>query len=199
LPDVLLEARAVELAVRPLEAGVSGDPLGNLGVRDAEPQRPGALVEGGLGDELADDQAIEAACTRLFHADRLASLTAELLQPVIVDLAELLDADLGIPDLGEGRAAEAAENVADPPDREAEGQEADHGKHDALAEPAGRGFAQTSKHERTVLYRKPKRPANRLRRPYHRERHRAPQHMRLTAAARRRKPGAALASAPALC
>ena len=98
-----------------------------------------------------DDLAVEAERARLVQGDRAAELAAELLQPVIVDLAELLDRDLGAPDLGDRRAAEAAENVADPPDREAEDKEADHGDHDDLAEPVGRGFAETSKHERTVL------------------------------------------------
>jgi len=45
-----------------------------------------------------------------------------------------------------------AENIADPPDREADDQEADHGGHHDLAEPVGRGFSQTSKHERVLSF-----------------------------------------------
>ena len=68
-------------------------------------------------------------------------LCQDLLQPLIVDLAELFDADLGIPDLGERRAAEAAENVADSPNGETDDQEAHDGGHHRLAEPIGRGFS----------------------------------------------------------
>ena len=39
VPDHLLEAQAVELAVRPLEGGIGGDPLGNLRVGNPKPQR----------------------------------------------------------------------------------------------------------------------------------------------------------------
>ena len=106
----------------------------------------GLLVEHDFGDELADHLAVDAERARLLHGELAAELAAELLQPIVVDLAELLDRDLGVADLGDGRTAEAAENVADAPDREAEHQKADDGGHDDLAEPVGRGFAETSKH-----------------------------------------------------
>ena len=65
-----------------------------------EPQRPDALVEGEFGDHLADDLPVEPERARLLERDRPADLTADLLQPLVVDLAELLDADLGTADLG---------------------------------------------------------------------------------------------------
>ena len=146
LPDDVAEAGAVELAVDRLECRIAGDALGDFRIGDAQPQRLRALVQDDLGDEFADDGAVVAARACLLHAERLTEATTELLQPIIVDLAELLDGDLGAADLGEGGAAKAAKNVADSPDREADHEEADHGGHDDLAEPVGRGFAQTSKH-----------------------------------------------------
>ena len=68
-------------------------------------------------------------------------MARKLLQPIIVERAELLDRDLGAPDLGHGRAAEAAENVADAPNREADDQEAHDGGHHRFAEPIGRGVS----------------------------------------------------------
>ena len=65
---------------------------GDLGVGDAEPQLARPLVERGLGDELAEHLPVEAERARLVGRDRPAELAAELLQPVVVELAELLDA-----------------------------------------------------------------------------------------------------------
>ena len=87
---------------------------------DAEPHLLRLLVERGLGDQLAEQLAVETERARLIRRDRTAELAAELLQAVVVDLAELLDRDFGAADLGDRGAAEAAENVADAPDREAE-------------------------------------------------------------------------------
>src|SRR5262249_23004603 len=65
-------------------------------------------------------------------------------------VAELIDRDLGASDLGHGVDTETAENIADAPDSEADDQKPDHRRHDDLAEPIGRGFSQTSKHERYI-------------------------------------------------
>jgi hypothetical protein len=85
---------------------------------------PGALVERGVRDQLAEHLAVEAEGARLIHRDGSPDLTAELLQPIVVNRAELLDTDLGIPHFGERGAAEAAENVTDAPDGEAEREQA---------------------------------------------------------------------------
>jgi len=79
---------------------------------------------------------VDAQRAGLFERDRTPDLTAKILQPVGIELAELLDRDLGLPNLGERGAAEAAEDVADPPDREADHQHGDHNPHDGFADPA---------------------------------------------------------------
>ena len=56
----LLEAGAVELAVQSLEARIVHDLARDLGVRDVEAKLARALVEGGFGDELADELLVEA-------------------------------------------------------------------------------------------------------------------------------------------
>ena len=151
LPDGLLEAHAVELTARRLEAGIGGDAFGDLGVGHLETQVADLLVEHDLGDQLGDHLAVDPERTRLIHRELPAELAAELLQAVIVNLAELLDRDLGMANLGDGRTPKAAEHVADAPDRETEHEKAHHGGHDDLADPVGRGFAETSKHAPTVL------------------------------------------------
>ena len=105
------------------------------------------LVERGFGDHLAEQLPVEAQRPGLVGQDRPVQLAAELLQPVLVELAELLDADFGAADLGDGRRAEAAENVADAPDAEADGDQAEDHAHDGAADPIGGGFVNTSKHE----------------------------------------------------
>ena len=61
--------------------------------------------------------------------------------------AERIDADFGAADLGDGRGAEAAEDVADPPDREADRDQAQDHAHNDAADPIGGRFLNTSKHE----------------------------------------------------
>jgi len=75
----------------------------------------------------------EGACLVLGQGS--AELAAELLQLVGIDLAELVDRDVGMADLGQRRLAESAENIRDAPNAEAHDQYAhDHG-HNGLAEP----------------------------------------------------------------
>src|SRR5205823_4794709 len=152
------ETLAIELTAGPPERGIVGDLLGHLGVRQRETERTGALIEHDLGDELPDDKTVEPNRSRLFRRDRPAELAGILLQSFVVEIAELLDRDLGAADLRNRGAAEAAENIADPPDREADDQEADHPGHDRFAEPVGRGFPQTSKHALSVIERAQARP-----------------------------------------
>ena len=108
---------------------------------------PHAFVERRLGNHLAEDLPVEAERAGLVGQDRPAELAAELLQAVLIELAELLDPDFGAADLGHGRLAETAENVADAPDAEADRDQAEHHAHDGAAEPIGGGLVNTSKHE----------------------------------------------------
>ena len=100
-----------------------------------------------FGDHLAEQLAVEAERPGLVGQDRAVQLAADLLQPVLVELAEGIDADFGAADLGDGGGAEAAEDVADAPNAEADGDQAEDHAHDGAADPIGGGFVDTSKHE----------------------------------------------------
>ena len=124
LTDELLEPRAVELAIEPAEIGIAGDAAGDLGIADAEPQGRSFLIERRLGHQLAEQLPVDAARTRLLGRDRLPQLAADLLQAVGIELTELLGRNFGLADLDCRIEPEAAENVADAPDREADDQSA---------------------------------------------------------------------------
>ena len=112
----------------------------DLGVGQAEPQRAGALVERGFGDQLAEQLPVEAERARLVGRDRPAELAAELLQPVVVDLAELLDPDFGAADLGARVDRPKPRKMSPMPQmREADGDQAENDAHDGAAEPIGGG------------------------------------------------------------
>ena len=115
--------------------------LDHIGVGHAEAELARPLVERGAGDHLAEDLLLEAERAGLIGRDRTAQLLAELLQPLVILLAELLDRNLGAADLGHGGDAEPAENVADAPDAEADDQEQHDRRHDDAAEPVGRGLS----------------------------------------------------------
>ncbi len=138
LADDVLETRAVELAVGALEARIAGDALGDVGVGDAEPQFGRLFVERRLRHHLAEHLPVEAERARLIGRDRTADLAADLLQTVGIELAELLDRDFGVADVGDRVLAEAAENIADAPDREADDQEADDDEQDRLCRSSSR-------------------------------------------------------------
>ena len=87
----LLETRPVEIAARISERPLFFDTARNLGVRNAKSHLPRALVETRFGNHFAKHSPVEAASLRLFGRNRLAHLAAELLQAVIISLAELLD------------------------------------------------------------------------------------------------------------
>src|ERR1043165_8535811 len=144
--DDLLEARAVELPVRPLEGRIVGDLARDLGVRDVETQLARLLVERGLRHKLSGELLVELERARLVRRDRAAQFAAQLLQAVVVDLTELVDGDLGRADLGHGRAAETAEDVADAPDGEAHRDQPENHGHDRPPEPIGGSRANTAKH-----------------------------------------------------
>ena len=108
----------------------------------------GGFVERGLGDQLAEDLAVEAGGARLLGGDGAAALAAQLPKLVVVVLAELFDGDFLAADLGHLVLAKTAENVADAPDREADGQHAEHDAHDDLAEPGRGDFMDIAEHGR---------------------------------------------------
>jgi len=137
----MLEAGAVELAGDAAELGALGDPPGDLGIRYPEPQIAGPLVERRIGDQLIEQLLVEPERPRLLRADRTVQLAPDELEPLVVELAEPVHRDLGPPDRGHRIAAETAEYVADAPDREADDEKADDGRHDRLAEPTGGGGA----------------------------------------------------------
>ena len=152
VPNELLKTRAVELAGRRLERRIVHDLPRDLGVRDVEAKLARTLVERGFGDELAHELLVEAQQLGLIRCDRTAELAAELLDAIVVDLAELGDRDLGRADLRDGGLAESAEDVADSPDRKAYGDQAEDDPHDDPPEPIGGGLAHTAEHESPLVH-----------------------------------------------
>ena len=140
------EPGAVELALLVLERRIGDDAPRDFVIGNAKPHLPCAFVQAGFGDHLAQNLPRHAAGHRLVRRDHMAGLPAEHLQRVVVGLPELLDRDFGVTDLGERRAAEAAKNVVDAPDREAHSEQAHDHAHHGAAKPIGGGFADTSKH-----------------------------------------------------
>src|SRR5262249_49053292 len=94
------ETLVVELAARPLEARMLRDTQRDLRMGDAEAKLPHALVEQHLADDLIFDLLVDAQRASLFERDRAPDLTTKILQPLGIELAELLNGDLGPPDLG---------------------------------------------------------------------------------------------------
>ena len=123
--EVGIEPRAVELAGDAFEVRGVGDPSGELGVADVEPQRACPLVHCGFGDDLIEQLPIEAKRPGLVGQDRAVQLAADLLQAVLVELAEGVEADFGAADLGDCVGAEALEDVADAPDAETDSDQAE--------------------------------------------------------------------------
>ncbi len=124
LADDRLEARTVETAVETAERRIAHDRIGHVRIGNIQTHLAGALVERSLRHQLAEHLTVEAEGARLVHADGPPGLAAQLLQPVVVDRAELLDANFGFSHLGEGGEAETAENIADAPNGETEREQA---------------------------------------------------------------------------
>jgi hypothetical protein len=141
------EAGAVELAGYALEVGVLGDVARDLGVAGAKAERLRPLVDDSLGNQLGEQLPVETKRAGLVRQDRAAEIAAKLLQAVLIELAESIDANLGASDLCQRGLAETAEDIADPPDAEADGDQAEDDAHDNAAEPIGGGFMNTSEHE----------------------------------------------------
>ena len=94
--------------------------LHHVGIGQAEPHLPGALVEAGFGNHFTKHLPIETERARLLGRERAAELASDLLQALVIDLPELLDRDFGAADLGERRAAITVKNIVDAPDGKAE-------------------------------------------------------------------------------
>ncbi len=135
IADHGLEAVRVEAAADALEVGVVHDEVADLLVGLAEPEPARLFVEGGFGDGLLQHLAVEPEGTRLLGRQRTAELAADLLQAVGVDLAELVQRNLGAADLGHRGLPEALEDVSDAPNAETDDQHAHHHGHNGLAEP----------------------------------------------------------------
>ena len=135
LADHPLKTQRIEFAVDALEIRIAEDEAHGLRIGLSKTQPPGVLVKGRLRDGLLQHLAVEAERAGLFHRQRTAELAADLLQAVGVELAELVERNFGVADLGQGRLSEAPENVGDAPDAETDDQYAHHHGHNGLAEP----------------------------------------------------------------
>jgi len=135
LPDQLRETVRIERAIRSLEVRIVVDLLHDVvgGLLQAEAIR--GFVQRGLRDHLLQHLAIQPECAGLIRRQRSADLAADLLQPISIDLAELLGRNLGVADRRHRRFAEAFEDVADAPHTEADNQNAHDQRHDGFAEP----------------------------------------------------------------
>ena len=151
IANEILEARAVEFPAGIAKSRIAGDPFGDLFVGESEPPVVHFLVKGGVRDQLGDDLPVKTERAGLVGRERAPKAAAELLQAVVVEAAELLDRNLGSANLGGGVLSEAAENVADAPDREADDQQAHDDGHHGLAEPIGSGFVNTAEHALSSL------------------------------------------------
>ena len=104
-----------------------------IGLAEPEPAR--VFVEGGFRNRLLQHLAVKAERARLFRRQRAAELAADLLEAVGVDLAELVQRNLGVADLGHRGLPEALEDVGNTPNAEADDQHAHHDGHNGLADP----------------------------------------------------------------
>ena len=130
-----METRWVERAIDALEVGVAENHAHGffVGLSKAKPAR--FLVKSGFGNGLLQHLAIEPEGAGLIRSQRAAELAADLLQPVGIDLAELVGRNLGTADLGQRRLSEPPENIGDAPDTETDDQYAHHRGHNDFAEP----------------------------------------------------------------
>ena len=97
-----------------LEIGIAEDHAHGFGVGLAEPEPPGFFVQRGLGDGLLQHLAIEAEGAGLIHRQGTAELTADLLQLLGIELAELFGRNLGAADRGQRRLSKPLKMSAMP-------------------------------------------------------------------------------------
>ena len=135
IADDGLEALRIELPVHSLEIRIRENDAHGLCVGLSQSELAHLLVERRLGDGLLQHLTVEPEGTRLFLRQRTAELPPDLLQAIAIDLAELIQRDLGAADLGERRLPEPPEDVCNAPDTETDDQRTHRHRHDGLAEP----------------------------------------------------------------
>ena len=135
LPDQELEAPWVERAVDALEVRIAEDQLQGFLVGLSKPKPPRFFVERCFRDGLLKHLAVKPERAGLILRERTAELAADLLQPISIDLAELLGRYLRASNLGERRLPEASEDIGDAPNAETDDQDAHHRAHNNFAEP----------------------------------------------------------------
>ena len=142
----VVETGTVELAVRAFERGIAINRLGDVFVRHGKTELTCFLVQGGVGHEAAQHLAVEAERAGFLIGDPAARLALQPLQLILVGGPIILRRDVDRSDLGELAGPEAAENVADAPDREAHDDEAHDDREHHAAVPALGGGAQALQH-----------------------------------------------------
>ena len=119
----------------------------DFGIGNAEPHLLGALIEAGLGDHLAEHLPVEAERAGLFRRQRMAELAADLLQPVLIGLPELVDAGFRSSRSWQASSWPKPLKMSLMPQtaKLPASKRHDHA-HDDAAEPIFGGFTDTSKH-----------------------------------------------------
>ena len=146
LADRLLEPDPVELAGRGLWKPGSSVTRRAISASRRRGRMPRARSSSaGFGDHLPQ-MPVEAERARLVRRDRPADLAAELLQPVVVDLAELLDAKSRCCRSWPRSSGRSRGKCRRCPRPRSLRIQAHHHAHDDAAEPIGGGFTDTSKH-----------------------------------------------------
>ena len=137
----------IELAGNAAEGRIVADLLRDQFVRQVEAELTDILVERCFRDHLAEQLPVQTERARLIGGDRLADLPDQPLHLFVVGLPEPLDADLGRADFGDGGGAEAAEDVADAPDRERDRDQAQQDSGDQAAKPIAGSVLNSAQHE----------------------------------------------------
>ena len=105
------------------------------------------FVERGFGDHLTEQLPVQTERARLIGRDRLADLPDQLLQSVVVCCRNRSTPISVEPTLATRRGAEAAEDVADAPDRERDRDQAQQDAGDQAAEPVAGSVLNSAQHE----------------------------------------------------
>ncbi len=123
LLQALQERRAIERAERSVDGGQRADRCGNLRVAHDKAEVLRGAVERGLVDQGLQGAVREAGLLSFLRCQVGTALDARVVHHVLVVAREVLGGDLGAADAGHtGVVRAAAEDVADPPQDEAEHQ-----------------------------------------------------------------------------